>query len=413
MDDVKKASFVKAMGKKKRLGFSKGGMVKRKKYADGDLVTAQGNPDLLLGGPGGATVNSASNPNTGYFGTIGNALGLNNQFQAGSANIQAGTNAAQLNQSYLQNQQALAQAQALQQALAQQNALQNQNQVYNQLQGIVQGTGPNPALAMLNQQTGQNVANQAALMAGQRGASANAGLIARQAAQQGAATQQQAVGQGATLEAQQQMNAINAAGNLANNQAGNLLAGTGQNINAQQNEQNILQGANTAFNNAGVGMQSNINTANAQTAAGNQSTVGKIFGGLASGVSSALGLGLADGGEVYARGGNVCEGPHNCHVANYLMSKGGQVPAMVSPGEIYLSPENVEKVVTEGQNPMKIGQKIGGKAKVKGDSKKNDTVEMTLEEGGVVIPRHVVNKMSREKAELFVHKAIAKKRARS
>ncbi len=85
-----------------------------------------------------------------------------------------------------------------------------------QLQGIANGTGPNPAQAMLNQQTGENVANQAALMAGQRGAGANVGLLARQAAQQGAATQQQAVGQGATLEAQQQMNAINA---LTGNQA--------------------------------------------------------------------------------------------------------------------------------------------------------------------------------------------------
>ncbi len=72
-------------------------------------------------------------------------------------------------------------------------------------QNIASGTGPNPAQAALNQSTGQNVANQAALMAGQRGASQNVGLLARQAAQQGAATQQQAVGQGATLQAQQQL----------------------------------------------------------------------------------------------------------------------------------------------------------------------------------------------------------------
>ena len=74
-----------------------------------------------------------------------------------------------------------------------------------QLQANVAGQGPNVALNQLNQTTGQNVANQAALMAGQRGAGANAGLLARQAAQQGAATQQNAVGQAATLGAQQQV----------------------------------------------------------------------------------------------------------------------------------------------------------------------------------------------------------------
>ncbi len=77
-----------------------------------------------------------------------------------------------------------------------------------QLQGVANGTGPNPAQAMLNQQTGQNVANQAALMAGQRGAGANVGLMARQIAQQGAATQQQAVGQGASMQAQQSLGAL-------------------------------------------------------------------------------------------------------------------------------------------------------------------------------------------------------------
>ena len=101
-------------------------------------------------------------------------------------------------------------------------------------------------------------------------------------------------------------------------------------------------------------------------------------------------------------------GPHKGHMANYL-AQGGQVPAMVSPGEIYLSPENVRKVVHEGQDPKSVGVTFRGKAKVRGDSLKNDTIPETLEEGGVVIDRK--NVMSREKRELFVHKALAKKRA--
>lgn len=115
-----------------------------------------------------------------------------------------------------------------------------------------------------------------------------------------------------------------------------------------------------------------------------------------------------------SRGGNVHPGPHQSHVANFL-STGGmakKVPAMVSPGEVYLSPEQVKKVVHEGANPMKIGMKFKGKAKVKGDSLKNDDIPIDLDEGGVVIPRHITqHKMAPEKAELFVHRAIARKKA--
>lgn len=98
-----------------------------------------------------------------------------------------------------------------------------------QQQAVASGQGPNPAQNMLAQATGQNVSNQAALMAGQRGAGANVGLMARQAGQQGAATQQQAAGQAATMQSQQQLNAL---GQLAGtNQA---LAGVGAGLTGQQ-----------------------------------------------------------------------------------------------------------------------------------------------------------------------------------
>jgi hypothetical protein len=72
---------------------------------------------------------------------------------------------------------------------------------------------------MLSQATGANTANQAALMAGQRGSGANAGLMARQAAQQGAANQQNSAGQAATMQANQSLNALNSMGSLATSQA--------------------------------------------------------------------------------------------------------------------------------------------------------------------------------------------------
>ena len=114
---------------------------------------------------------------TGLVGLGGGAGGTS--FQGPSAaQITNPTNAQQIGTAYTGTQGSLTQQQQLLQALQGQNGIGNQSQVYNQLQGVVNGTGPNPAQAMLNQQTGQNVAQQAALMAGQRGAASNVGLIA-------------------------------------------------------------------------------------------------------------------------------------------------------------------------------------------------------------------------------------------
>ncbi len=169
-------------------------------------------------------------------------------------------------------QDALAQQQRLNQSLAggvrsqnaaisglqgltnQQQALMGQQQgTAEQYQNIANGTGPNPAQAALNQSTGQNVANQAALMAGQRGAGSNIGLLAREAAQQGAATQQQAVGQAATMQAQQQLAGLSG---LAQQQAA-----IGATQNALGNTQQAIGGLGSTqagMQQAGIGNQANI-----------------------------------------------------------------------------------------------------------------------------------------------------------
>ncbi len=75
-----------------------------------------------------------------------------------------------------------------------------------------------------------------------------------------------------------------------------------------------------------------------------------------------------------------------------MLSGGGQVvPAKVSPGEDYLTPKNVDDVMAGKASPKKVATKVPGKAKVKGDSPKNDTVDAELESGGLVIPRSMVN----------------------
>lgn len=344
---------------------------------------------------------------SGILGTAGGASGSGYAAPT-TANVQSGTDQGQLGSAYTGSQGALSSQQALLQALQNQRALANQSNVYQQQQGLASqlagnagtgyqanalgqqaalnnqlnasngaqnlngalasqqalaqqqqgtlqqyqnlanGVGPNPAQAALNQNTAQNVANQSALMAGQRGASANPGLIARQAAQQGAATQQQAVGQGATLQAQQQLAGLSGltgqqqaigntntnVGNLANQQIANLQGG----INAQQQaasnsiaqtqasqnalanqanalasqqigqtntgaqsqlgEQQLLQNALSGQNTANVSSQNNVNSGNAGLT--NTSLQGQqgIFGGVVNSLAGGLSSVFAQGGEV-------------------------------------------------------------------------------------------------------------------
>lgn len=257
-------------------------------------TTLQG-PTAATGTGGGVP-----NPNTGVAGTIGGILGINNNYSAGAANLTPGTNTAQLNNAYTTAQEGITNQGNLvtqtQPGVAQ--GLGTQSNLAGQFAAEAAGQGPNPAQAALNQSTGQNIAQTAALMASQRGAGANPGLVAEQAAQQGAATQQQAVGQAATLQAQQEIAAQQEAAQLAAQQVGQGAGAVQGQNNAAQNEQNILQGANTSLNNALVSQQSNINNVNAATAAGNQRTGSNIIGGVLGGASSALSSLFAEGGKV-------------------------------------------------------------------------------------------------------------------
>lgn len=449
------------------------------------------------------------------MGAVGGLLGLSGGAAGSgfagpsSANILNPATTAQANTAYANVGTSIQQQQALLNALQGQNGIQNQSNVYNQLQNVASGQGPNPAQAMLNQATGQNVANQAALMAGQRGASQNVGLIARQAAQQGANTQQQAAGQGATMQAQQSLGALGQLQGLAGQQVAQQAGATGAVTSAQTQEQQNILNAIAQQNNANVGMQSNINQANASLAqqqmAGQQQLMGTLIPSAGSAGSMVSGL-LAEGGVVQKERINAADGfpgesgwaskpivnpmtlqnegksnqtttsadsqsgPSssfgqflnnlfngssndldqkylNANVAlgnaaqqagqgfrsslgetdlpasntganssmnpnQITMAKGGKVSAMVSPGEKYIPPKEVEKVAKGEKSPMEAGKTIPGKPKVKGakDSYANDTVPKTLEEGGIVLPRSVTqSKHPHWAAHRFVSDIMAKK----
>lgn len=349
------------------------------------------------------------------------------------------TNAAtkqQADEQYGNVQQGLTQQQAFLQALQAQNGLHNQSNVYNQLQQVAAGQGPNPAQAQLANATGANVANQAALMAGQRGSSANAGLMARQAAMQGAGLQQNAAGQAAALQAQQSLGAMGQAGNMANQQVSQLAnqqnAYGQQALQAQNNVLNAIHGQNQAA----IGNASQMNQATESSRAAGGRLMGSLMGAAGTGIGMmfggpagvALGGGLAKsfagGGDslggsgqagadpsdtmMAAEGGKVTKGPKS-KLGQMLMAEGGKVPALVSPGEVYLPPAKA-KEAAKGANPLAIGEKIPGAPKHPGNDYRNDTVPKTLQAGGVVIPNEIMqSKDAEKKAAAFVKAVLARK----
>lgn len=393
-------------------------------------------------------------------GTSGDTGGAGLNYQAAPATINTPVTTAQANTAYDQTQTGLGQQQAFINALSAQNGIANQNQVFGQqqalagqLQGIANGTGPNPAQAQLAQATGQNVANQAALMAGQRGAGANVGLLSRQIAQQGAGIQQQAVGQGATLGAQQQLAALGTLqgqqsnlANLATQQVGQQAnALTGYNQAAQSSQQNLLNSI-AGTNSANVSSQGNQSAANSHIAGIGAQQQGSLLGGAINGAGSAVGA-MAHGGMAgYAGGGPVsmagqylygsAPSQQSAQPAPMMNMSGGDnsggaalnsgltafgaglgkllgAPAPPAApiagnsaedwqdlnaqgtGNTAADYQNLDAAATApeahgGEINLKGGGKVkGSKAPVKGDSYSNDTVPAMLSPKEIVIPRSI------------------------
>lgn len=375
------------------------------------------------------------------MGFVGSLFGGNSGMGWGAqgAQVYAGTDPNQVENSNQTSFGALRQQQDFVNALAGQNGLANQSSVFgqqqglaNQLQNLSQGIGPNPAQAQLAQATGQNIASQNALMAGQRGAGANAGLIGRQAAMQGANTQQQAVGQSATMQAQQQIAAMNALqqqqgmmGGMANQMVGQQQSGImGLNQSAQSEQQTLLNALNQ-YNQNNVAMQSNINSSNAgvqnTVAQGQQGLLGGVIGGIGAGLTGKYSGGFIGGG--YADGGDVTPDASQPSSFAGRFLKGYQQsntpdPAKVNPLQSGMSSltsglgsmlgKGIGSALTSLATPAlgsadlmapmasaammaSSGGGVPGQAKVMGDSQKNDVVPAMLSPGEFVIPRHIMN----------------------
>jgi hypothetical protein len=396
------------------------------------------------------------------MGFIGSLLsdGKGSGFQAGGNGpetpVQNGATTDQATQLYGQTQNGLTQQQNFLNLLSQQGGLANQSNVFSQQQGLANqlqqqanGAGPNPVQAMLAQNTAANTANQAALMAGQRGVGGNAGLMARQAAMNGANNQQQMVGQAATLGAQQQLAAQQALMQQQQNLAGMATQQVGQQANAltglnqaTQSAQGNILGALGNQNSANVSLQNGKNSANAGMAGINAQGQQAIFGGLLGGAGSAMSNMKAHGGMItapqqFADGGAVQlgavpmpslaapvgNGPQS-FAGNFLSGYGpSAVGSVQPPTQASAAPMTGSSALQKGSSDAMSGlikaapallaasqgAVVPGQASVKGDSYKNDTVPAILSPGEVVIPRHVMqSKNPAEQAKKFVAAIMAK-----
>lgn len=330
-----------------------------------------------------------------------------NEYQATPAELMQTVTPQQIAQSNLGAQSGLSQYQDFVNAVQAQGGLQNQSQVYNQLQDVAAGRGPNPAQAMLANATGQNVANQAALMAGQRGANANPALLARLAAQQGAGIQQNAAGQAAALQAQQSLNALSGAGDIAGQQAGQYAQGIANYNQALQNlnAQNLQAAAN--YNQAqveNVGRASGINAQTAQANANRSAQQAKDIGGAVGTtiplVYDAFKSKNRDTGNIAGGSAPASRGPVST-ISPY--AQGGQVKPVGS----FYSYMNGGYVGSSLQS----GGTVPGKPKVAGrvDTQENDTVHALLSPGEIVLPRSVTkSKDPAVEAAKFVQAILAK-----
>lgn len=224
----------------------------------------------------------------------------------------------------------------------------NQDALVQSLQNQMNGQGPNLGGAELKAATDRANAQAAGLVQAQKGI--NPGLAARQILSSQAANNQNLAQEAGMQQMQQQLG--------AQQQLGGVLANEGQ-------ENLGIQGIN-----AGVAGQ---NAASANKLTGQM--LGTLFGSGGSSGSSA--------------GGSAVQGISG--LAG-LFAHGGEVPALVSPGE---------QIIPPGGN-ADDGGIVPGQAQVSGDSEQNDTVPVNLDPGTVVVPRSVTQRLDPNAVKNFM-----------
>jgi len=377
---------------------------------------------------------------------VSNALGISNGFSAASAagpngqitrdpsllaNAQAANanyGAVNTNQSELAKQ-LLAQSQGQGPNIANLQLQQATNQNNQQAAGAAASQrGMNPALAQrmaLQQQSmnNQNAAGQSGVLRAQQQLAAQQGLANVYGQQAGEANQNMA-GNYAALgnENNAVVGAVNAANqanaqiaqNNANQNAGitsGIMNGVGsmmQMFAAKGGEvPHMFQGGDMLSNfptNAidpglSSGPSASANNLFGATSKGSAPSVagqgggssagggggGNPLSGMTSMFGGSSGGGGGAGGFAGSDMGSAGEGAGG--FASMVAAHGGEVPVVLSPGELKIPAHLVDAVAKGKVKASQAGERIPGKAKVKGDNLKNDTYATHANAGDVIIKR--------------------------
>lgn len=262
---------------------------------------------------------------------------------------------------------------ATQQVGQQQNALSGYNNLAQQQQGALM--------------TGLNNQNQNAISNQSQANSANAGLASTNSGQQGKVLGGFLGGAGAALA---KGGTVGIDGKIPMMADGGQMAESPVQINVPNSPDQ--QAANTAQNQTGP-----------------RSFVGKSLNGMSNAMKPQQGDDLEQGSNKLGQGavGGIkslfsSSAPDLSGIPVMAAAHGGKVPALVSPNEIYLKPKQAQAVAKGKADPKSVGERIPGKASVKGDSLKNDTVKKDLDVGGVVVPRSIANTGDSKKIAAFV-----------
>jgi hypothetical protein len=364
------------------------------------------------------------------------------------------------NDQNVQDQRNLAQA-LIQQSKGPGVSTDQQQQLANTLQAQSQGQGPSLAQQQLANATNQNASNAASQVASQKGI--NPAQAARMVGQNQAAANQQAAGQSAMTRAQEQFGAQNQQAGVLNNIANTQLSNRQQALQAQQTAGGVMQGAgsqalssqqtaNSLLGTTSAGQNSQNNTAvqNHQTTQGlsaqisgqnadrTNSTVGSLINAGGAGVSALTNFahgGIVPGVQYFSGGGGVDVSGITAPLTHFsesfggsaarsggplasMMGKGGGSGAAGALGEQGVA-EGSGAAATAGMGdvlgevaPLALlaahGGGVPGKAAVRGDSPRNDTVPAVLSPGEVVLPRSVTQSPDADKKAAAFVAAIKK-----
>lgn len=113
-------------------------------------------------------------------------------------------------------------------------------------------------------------------------------------------------------------------------------------------------------------------------------------GGMMGGITKLFGSGSPMSGSSDVSGSGGFAGGDSgdfTSMAGMLAAHGGQIPVVLSPGELKIPAHKVAAVASGKEKASEAGQRVPGKAKVKGDSLKNDTFPTHASAGDVIIKR--------------------------